>query len=346
MRVVDLWSDTATVATPEMRRAMAEADVGDDSRGEDLTTKRLEALAADMTGKDASIFVASCTMANLIAILAHCQRGDEVLVGEQSHIFRNEEGGASALGGVSYRTLKEDDHGRLDPDELEAALTPDGIHHARTAMAALENTHNLRAGAALTAEYTSAAADVAHRRNIPLHVDGARLFNAAVRLGTPASELVEDADSVAVSLSKGLGAPIGAVLCGSNELVDAARRYRKTLGGEMRKIGVVAAAGIVALETMVERLAEDHSNARKLALGLTGVPGISIDPDSVHTNLVYFDVTANDPAELARRLEERGVKGGTAQRRWRFVPHYGISADDIDYALDAIDTMFRHYHSR
>ena len=344
MRVVNLFSDTATHPTPEMRRAMAEAEVGDDVLGDDPTTNRLQALAAEMLGKEAALFIASGTMGNLVAILAHCQRGDEIVIGEKSHIFRAEGGGASALGGISFKTLDEDDLGRLDPDEVEAAVNPNA-DYARTAMVALENTHNACGGAALTPEYTKTVADVAHGYDMPLHIDGARLFNAAVHLETPVSELVSQADSVSFCISKGLGAPIGSVLCGSNEFIDEARHWRQMLGGGMRQAGIIAAAGIFALETMVERLAEDHSNARKLARGLTEVPGISMDLDNVHTNLVFFDVTADNPAELARKLEEKGVKGGSAKRRWRLVPHHGISSEDIDYALDVIETTFREHQN-
>ena len=342
MRVIDFRSDTVTHPTPEMRRAMAEAEVGDDVEGEDPTVNRLEEMAAEMLGKEASVFVASGTMGNLVAMLTHCQRGDEIILGDKTHTYRAEAGGASALGGISYHPLPNDRHGMIDPDEVEAAIHPDNVHLTRTTLIALENTSN-PLGTALTPEYTKTIADVAHRHEIPLHIDGARIFNAAVYLETPASELVREADSVSFCLSKGLSAPVGSLLCGGNEFVERARHWRKMVGGGMRQVGVVAAAGIVALDTMVERLAEDHANARKLALGLSKVPGISIDPDSMPTNLVFPEITRGDPAELARRLMERGIKGGSPQRRWRFVTHYGITAGDIDHALDVIEATFREY---
>ena len=341
MRVVDFRSDTVTHPTEEMRRAMAEAEVGDDVWGDDPTVNRLEAMAAEMLGKEASVFVASGTMGNLVSTLAHCGRGDEIVIGDRSHIFLNEAGGASALGGVAYHTVATDDRGMLDPDEVEAAIREDNPHYPRTGMVALENTQNSCGGAVLTRSDTKAIADVAHRHDLPLHLDGARIFNAAVYLEEPVSELVADADSVTFCLSKGLSAPIGSLVCGSNEFIERARRMRKVLGGAMRQVGAIAAPGIVALETMVERLAEDHANARKLALGLSGMPGIAIDPDSLPTNLVFFEIADGVPAELAQRLKKRGVLGGSPKRKWRFVTHYGITSDDIDYALEVIETTVR-----
>jgi len=344
MRVVDFRSDTVTRPTPEMRRAMAEAEVGDDVYRDDPTVIRLEELAAETLGKEAGMFVASGTMGNLVSVLAHAQRGDEVILGDRSHIFRNEAGGASALGGVSYHTVRNNERGMLDPGEVEAAIRdPNNYHHPRTALIALENTHNICGGNALTPEDTHAIADVARRHELPLHIDGARIFNASVYLETPALELVKEADSVSFCLSKGLGAPMGSVVCGGNEFIDQTRRLRKMLGGAMRQVGIVAAAGIVAMETMVERLAEDHTNARKLALGLSQVPGISIDPDSLPTNIVFFEIADGAPAELARTLSDRGVKGGSPRRQWRFVTHADIDSDDIDHALDVIETTFREH---
>ena len=342
MRIVDFRSDTVTHPTAEMRQAMAEAEVGDDVFGDDPTTIRLEEMAAQRLGKEAAMFVASGTMGNLVSILTHAQRGDEIILGDKSHTFRSEGGGASALGGVSYHTVRNDHRGMLDPDEVEAAVRdPSNPHFPRTAMVSLENTHNACGGAALTPEDTAAIADVAHRHEVPLHIDGARIFNAAVYLETPASELVKDADTVSFCLSKGLSGPIGSLVCGSNEFIDRARRWRKMVGGGMRQVGVIAAAGIVALDTMVQRLAEDHANARRLARGLSQIPGISIDPDSLPTNLVFFEVSHGDPAELARTLGERGIKGGMPVRKWRFVTHAGITPDDIDYALDVVESTFR-----
>ena len=343
MRTVDLRSDTVTLPSPDMRQAMFEAELGDDVYGEDPTLNRLEAMAAERLGKEAAMFVASGTMGNLVSILTHAQRGDDIIVGDKSHIFRSEAGGASALGGVSYHVVPNDERGMIDPDVVESAIRPNNVHFPRTAMIGLENTHNACGGAPLTPEDTRAIAEVAHRHEIPLHVDGARIFNAAVSLETPAAELVKDADSVSFCLSKGLSVPIGSVVCGSNEFIERARRWRKMVGGGMRQVGVIAAAGIVALDDMVERMAEDHANARRLSQGLAQIPGISIDPDALPTNLVFFEIERGDPADIARRINERGVKGGSPERRWRFVTHYGITAEDVDYALDVVDSTFREY---
>ena len=343
MRVIDFRSDTVTHPTPEMRRAMAEAELGDDVHRDDPTAIRLEEMAADRLGKEAAMFVASGTMGNLVSVLAHAQRGDEIILGDKAHIFRSEAGGASALGGVAYHTLPNDSRGMLDPDDVRAAIRPPNVHFARTAVVALENTHNACGGAVLSPEDTKLIADVAHSHDVPLHIDGARIFNASVYLETPVAELAKDADSISFCLSKGLSCPIGSVICGSNEFIDRARFWRKMVGGGMRQLGIIAAAGIVALESMVERLAEDHANARKLAQGLAKIPGVSIDPDALPTNLVFFEVTQGDPGKLSRKLNEHGIKGGSPQRRWRFVSHYGITSDDIDHALDIIDSTFREH---
>ena len=343
MRVVDFRSDTVTHPTPEMRRAMAEAEVGDDVNRDDPTVIRLEELAAGRLGKEAAMFVASGTMGNLVSTLTHAQRGDEIILGDKAHIFRSEAGGASTLGGVAYHTVRNDHRGMLDPDEVKAAIRPPDVHFTHTAMIALENTHNSCGGAVLTPEDTKVIAHVAHTHDIPLHIDGARIFNAAVYLEMPVAELANEADSISFCLSKGLSCPIGSVICGSHEFIERARFWRKMVGGGMRQVGVIAAAGIVALETMVDRLAEDHANARKLAQGLSQIPGISIDPESLPTNLVFFEVTDGDPAELTRRLNDRGVMGGKPQRRWRFVTHYGTAPDDIDYALDIIEATFKEH---
>ena len=343
MRIVDFRSDTVTHPTPEMRRAMAEAEVGDDVFGDDPTVNRLQEIAADKLGKEAALFVSSGTQGNLVSALTHCQRGEELICGDMSHIFRSEVGGASALGGIAYHTIRNDDRGMLDPDEVEAAIRPNNVHYPRTALIELENTHNSAGGQVLTPEDTKTIADVAHSHDIPVHLDGARIFNAAVYLETPVSELVKDVDSVTFCLSKGLSAPVGSVLCGSNEFIERARFWRKMVGGGMRQVGIIAAAGIVALDTMVDRLAEDHANARKLAVGLSKIEGISIDPDSLPTDLVFFDVELGNRAEIARKLNEQGIKGGGPQKHWRFVTHYGITSDDIDYALDIVESTFKEY---
>ncbi len=344
MREIDFRSDTKTLPSPEMREAMATAKLGDDVSGEDPTVNRLEALAAEMLGKEASLLVSSGTMGNLVAVLAHCQRGDEVMVGNRSHIYRGEAGGVSVLGGVVIQALPNDHRGMMDPGEVEAAVHPDDAHFPRTRLIALENTHNSSGGSALTPEEMKTVAEVAGAHGIPLHLDGARIFNAAVYLETPVAELVRDMDTVTFCLSKGLSAPVGSLLCGSRAFIEQARRWRKMLGGGMRQAGIIAAAGIVALETMVGRMADDHANARKLALGLSKVPGIAIDPDSLPTNLVFFTVPGGASLELARRLDGRGIKVGPREdSMWRMVTHYGITSEDIDYTLDVIESTFAQY---
>ena len=343
MREVDLRSDTVTHPSPEMRRAMAEAELGDDVFGDDPTLNRLEAMAAERLGKDAAVFVASGTMGNLVSVLAHAGRGDEIILGDKAHIFRSEAGGASALGGVAYFPLPNDHRGMLDLDRLEAAIKPPNEHFTRTALIALENTQNACGGAPLTADDTKSVADIAHRYGIPLHLDGARIFNAAVALETPVTELTKDADSVSFCLSKGLSCPIGSVVCGSEEFVREARKWRKMVGGGMRQVGVIAAAGIVALDNMVERLNDDHANARRLAQGLAQIPGIDIDPDALPTNLVFFAITDGDPALIQQEINKRGVKGGMPTPNWRFVTHYGIDSDDIDYTIEVMDAACRKF---
>ena len=343
MRVVDFRSDTVTLPTPEMRQAMATAELGDDVYGEDPSVNRLEALAAETLGKEAAVLVSSGTQGNLSSVLAHCGRGDEAIIGHLSHIYRSEAAGTSVLGGVALKLVENDEAGMLDPDALRDAVSPPNVHFSPTKLIALENTHNACGGAVLTPEDTAAVASVAQENGIALHIDGARIFNAAVSLETPVAELAKHADTVTFCLSKGLSAPVGSVVCGSREAIENVRRWRKVLGGSMRQAGIIASAGIVALETMVERLAEDHSNARRLANGLAQVPGIEIDPEDVHTNLVFFNVTAEARGDIHRRLTELGVKGGGRGERWRYVTHSGVSAGDVDHALDVVESVFREY---
>lgn len=343
MDVIDFRSDTVTFPSPEMREAMAVAELGDDVSGEDPTANLVEKMAAEMLGKEDALFVSSGTMGNLVATLSQCRSGDEIIIGHNSHIYVAEAGGISTLGGISYKPLPVDERGMLDPQEIEDAIHPDDMHYAPTSMVAIENTNNPSGGTVLTPWDTKAIADVAHAHDIPLHIDGARIFNAAVYLETPVGELVTDADTVSFCLSKGLACPAGSILCGSAETIEEARRWRKMLGGAMRQVGVLAAAGVVALETMIERLAEDHSNARKLALGLKDVPGISIEPDKLPTNLVFFGVDVRDQDGVVRKLARHGIKVGDRGPVWRLVTHYGISGNDIDYALGVIREVFTEH---
>ncbi|KAB8143524.1 low-specificity L-threonine aldolase [Chloroflexia bacterium SDU3-3] len=337
--MIDLRSDTVTLPSPEMRAAMAQADLGDDVYGEDPTVNQLEQLAAATVGKQAALFVPSGTMGNLLAVLAHCGRGDEALVGDESHIFHYEAGGPSVLGGVALRPVPTAPHGELPLDALAGCVrNPDDAHEALTRLLCLENTHNRCGGTVLSLEYMRAAQAFARGRGLATHLDGARLFNAAVALGVPAAQIATTADSVMFCLSKGLAAPVGSVLAGDAALVARARRLRKLLGGGMRQAGVLAAAGIVALEQMVGRLAEDHANARILAEGLATLPHVQLDLASVQTDIVVFSLEAGAPldaAALIDRLAERGVLvGEIGGGRVRAVTHYGIDAGDVEAALE------------
>ena len=336
MRVVDLRSDTLTRPTPAMSRAMAEADVGDDVFGEDPTVNKLEELAAERMGKEAALFVASGTMGNLVSLLAHCARGEEIILGSFAHTFYFEQGGSAAVGGIHPRTLPNQPDGTLTLSDIEGAIRPDNVHFPRTRLIVLENTHNLCGGHPLDIDYMRAVGDIARRHSLKIHVDGARFFNAAVALDVPAAKLAADADSVSFCLSKGLAAPVGSVVCGNHNFIAEARRARKILGGGMRQAGVLAAAGIVALNEMVDRLADDHANARKLAQGLAEMPGVSIDPSQIHTNIVYFEINREDLTveELVKRLGDNGARMlPVGPGRIRAVTHYHISSDDIDYVL-------------
>ena len=343
MKVIDLRSDTITLPTEEMRRAMYEAEVGDDVYREDPTVNRLEELAADMLGKEAALFTPSGTMSNLIAVLTHTHPGNEILLGSEAHMFWYEVGGASALGGVVMRTIPDDQNGQMNPRAVEEAIRPKNIHYPTTILLCMENTHNRCGGAVLTLEYTSAIAGLAHQHGLQVHLDGARIFNAAVALDVPASELAKPADSVCLCLSKGLSAPVGSLLCGSQEFVDKARKWRKMLGGGMRQAGAVAAAGIIALQKMVSRLADDHVNAKQLAHGLSRIPGITINPEKVQTNIMMFEPpTTMSAPEFLERMASRGVKftypGG---RRVRAVTNRMVETADIDEALNRIELFMR-----
>jgi threonine aldolase len=343
MKVIDLRSDTVTHPTEAMRRAMYEAEVGDDVFGEDPTVNRLETLASQKMGKEAALFTASGTMNNLIAVLTHTQHGNEIILGSESHIFLNEVGGAAALGGVMVHTVSNDSNGQLPLADIEYAIRDKNIHYPVTTLLCLENTQNRCGGAVLTPEYTNQAVELAHHHGIKVHLDGARIFNAAVALGLPAGELTTGVDSVGFCLSKGLSAPVGSVICGSEDFIERARKKRKMLGGGMRQAGVIAAAGIVALETMIDRLADDHANARKLAAGLAQIRGITLAQEKVPTNIVIFDLSVSFPvAEFLKKLDSHGVKVVRfGNHRLRAVTHRMVSADDIDYALTQIEQVCR-----
>ncbi len=340
MNIVDLRSDTVTQPTPAMREAMAKAEVGDDVMGEDPTINRLQELAAERLGKEAGIFVPSGTMGNLVAVLAHCGRGDEAIMGRLGHTFLFEAGGMSALGGVMANTIPNQPDGTLAMDDLRGALRDiHDPHHPISRLVILENTQNRCGGTVLTPEYTRQVADFAHERGLKLHIDGARIFNAAVALGLPASQLVDGADSVTFCLSKGLCAPVGSVLCGSREFIDRTQRLRKQLGGGMRQAGILAAAGIVALEQMVDRLAEDHRRACDLARGLAQVPGLKLHMGMPQTNMVFVSLDDGVPGtawDVCLRLEKHGVlTHDVSERAFRLVTHYWVTDEGIQQTVDA-----------
>lgn len=336
---IDLRSDTVTLPTPQMREVMADADVGDDVYGEDPTINELEEMSASLMGKQSGLFVPSGTMGNLAAILAHCGRGDEYILGDQSHTFLFEAGGAAALGGVHPHLLKNQPDGTLILEKIEESVRKEDIHQPISRLVVLENTHNRCGGVALNSGYTRAVGDLAHKHGMKMHLDGARIFNASVALNVTADDLATPADSVTFCLSKGLCAPVGSVLCGSSEFIALARRMRKMLGGGMRQAGILAAAGIVALQTMIERLEEDHVRAIKLAEGLATIPGLVLDSLVPQTNMVFLSLNGEIPLstpELAEKLEDRGVLVGiVSKHRFRLVTHYWIDDKDINLAIES-----------
>lgn len=331
---IDLRSDTVTLPTPAMREAMAIAPLGDDVYGEDPSINALEELAAAKVGKEAGLFVPSGTMGNLVAMLSHCQRGDEIILGKRAHTFLYEGGGISTLGSVHSAQVWEQADGSLALDDIEAALRPDDVHAPRTRLIALENTHNRCGGTFQIPAYMASVGEFAHARGLKVHVDGARIFNAAVAQGVDVKALTGPVDSVTFCLSKGLCAPVGSVLCGSREFIAGAQRWRKHLGGGMRQAGILAAAGIVSLNEMVERLAEDHARARRLAGALAIHPQLVLDPGSPATNMLFMNLAdgfERNADEVADALRERGVLAGvTGKRRFRLVLHYWISDADVE----------------
>jgi threonine aldolase len=346
MDIIDLRSDTVTLPTEEMRTAMANAEVGDDVYGEDPTVNHLQELAASMLGKESGLFVTSGTMGNLASILAHCTRGDEVIMGNRAHTFLYEAGGVSALGGVVFNLIPNQPDGTISLVDIEAAIRPDDVHQPITRLITLENTHNRCGGIAISAEYTRSVGELAHSRGLKLHIDGARIFNASVALDIPAAELIETADSVTICLSKGLSAPVGSVICGSTDFIDRAHRIRKQIGGGMRQAGVIAAAGIVALEKMVERLGEDHTHAKQLAEGLSFISGIVLDPGTPYTNMVFINLAEDFPIDAIQvrdRMHELGVLvSNTGKRRFRLVTHYGIDERSIQIAIEAFKEVLEN----
>ena len=324
---------------PEMRRAMAEAELGDDVFGEDPTVNRLQEVAAERLGKEAALFVASGTMGNLLGVLVSARSGQEIIADADSHVFLSEAAGAATLGGIQVMPVHTE-AGVLTPEQVADAIRTEDDHHPRTAAVTFEDTHNYHGGVAWPLEALRAASDEAHRNGLAVHLDGARLFNAALASGTGVDELAACADTVSFCLSKGLGAPAGSVLCGPAESIAEARRWRKMLGGGMREIGMLGAAGLFALDNMVDRLAEDHANARTLAEGLAEIEGVGIDLSRVQTNLVIYELDSMPVEAFLMECAKRGVKGGAVGRKKaRFVTHYGVTAADVQQALLVVEEV-------
>ncbi|MBN2047739.1 MAG: low-specificity L-threonine aldolase [Anaerolineaceae bacterium] len=339
MQRVDFRSDTVTHPTPKMREAMASARVGDDVYGDDPTTNELEQLSAQLLGKEAAILVPSGTMGNLASVLAHCARGDEVIMGNQGHTFLYEAGGIAALGGVHPHTLPNQPDGTLDLAQVRTAIRDVDIHYPPTTLLILENTQNACGGVAIPPEYIDQAGELAHQNGMKLHIDGARLFNAAVKLGVAPADLVRNADSVTFCLSKSLCCPIGSIICGSETFITRVRRIRKMLGGGMRQTGIIAAAGIIALNEMIDRLAEDHQRARLLADGLSRIPAVNLLPGTPQTNMVYFNLTEDSPIsgeQLTRALAAENILVGGHGTTFRLVTHYWIDDAAVERTIKLI----------
>ncbi|MFN8451061.1 MAG: low-specificity L-threonine aldolase [Anaerolineae bacterium] len=354
MKYIDLRSDTVSHPTPEMREAMANAEVGDDVYGDDPTINRLQDDAAEMFGKEGALFVASGTMGNLTSVLTHCQRGDEMILGKQTHMFMMEAGSAAAYGGIQPNTLPVQRDGTLELDAIRGAIRGENVHFPTTRLICLENTQGSVGGIPVSKEYISQVGAIARDHDLKLHIDGARIFNAATALGTTVKDLCADADSVQFCFSKGLCAPVGSMVVGSRAFIERAHRIRKSLGGGMRQAGILAAACLISLHTMSKRLQEDHDNARALAEGLAALPYFQIDLDLVQTNMIICSLSAESPLsaeEIAQRLfDDYGIltrPSGTYG--FRFVTHYWIKREHVDLMLEALRTIFAsapsHAHS-
>ena len=341
---IDLRSDTVTKPTPEMREAMAEAEVGDDVYGDDPTVNKLQEKAAEMLGKEAALFVPSGTMGNLLALLVHCSRGEEVIVGDKSHIYVNEAGGMAALGGIYPHPISNQKDGTLRLDDIRASIQPDDSHRTITRLICLENTQNICGGVPLTAEYTAQVGQIANEHGLKFHIDGARIFNAAAALDVDVKQLVAPADSVMFCLSKGLVAPVGSMLVGSQEFIARAHRLRKMQGGGMRQVGVVAAAGLISLEKMTGRLKQDHVRAKILFEGLKQIPGLRLEAEP-SSNMVYFDLedqiklTEN---QIIAEMKKHGVLvDWSAPRQFRLVTHYWVDDAGVEKTVQAFRNVLK-----
>ena len=337
MKVIDLRSDTVTKPSEAMRKAMYEAEVGDDVYGDDPTVNRLEELGAEMLGTEASIFTTSGTQANLLALLCHCERGDEYIVGQDAHTYKYEGGGGAVLGSVQPQPVEADELGRLDFNEVKTRIKPDDFHFAKTKLLCLENTYG---GRILPLDYIREASEFAKKHKLKLHLDGARVFNASVKLGIDVKKITSYFDSIQICLSKGLGAPVGSLLCGTKDVINKARRWRKMLGGGMRQAGIIAAGGVYALENNVQRLSEDHEKAKLLAYSLSGIYGIKLDLSTVETNMVFIELTRNLDKGIEKFLRDRGILI-TGHKNIRLVTHLDIDQNDLSKVVEIFQDFFK-----
>jgi len=351
-KMIDLRSDTVTLPTDEMREAIANAELGDDVFQEDPTVNKLEAEASKIMGKEAGLLVPSGTMGNLVSVLVHCERGTEIIVGDKSHTFYYEAGGISAFGGIHSRQLTNQLDGTIKLSDIKSAIRVDNIHFPRTSAITLENTHNLCNGSPLGPKYLGEVAQIAHDNEMQLHIDGARIFNAAVAQGLDVKDLITDADSVTFCLSKGLSAPVGSIICGNEEFIYNARRIRKALGGGMRQAGIIAAAGIVSLEKMIDHIREDHNNTQILVEGISKIEGLVVDKKNIKSNILYFDIEKGRERSLELVIQTANKDLypfdiilddihflETSPNRFRLVTHYGIKHEGVERTLMVLERM-------
>ena len=336
-QIIDLRSDTVTLPSPDMLSAIASTDLGDDVFSEDPTVNNLQEKAAQIMGKEDALIVPSGTMGNLVSILVHCSRGDEVILGHQAHTFLYEAGGISAFGGIHSRQLKNNDDGTIDIDEIKASIREENVHFPPTTLICLENTHNRCFGAPLTPDYMKEVNEVANENGCKVHLDGARIFNASVALGIDVKELTKDVNSLTFCLSKGLASPIGSIICGDKLFIKKARHIRKALGGGMRQAGIIAKFGEVSLDTMINQIKKDHQNAKMLAEGLNDIKNVDIELDKIYSNIVYFKLKEsclNLSSKLVKLMEDRKILFfEVSPNRYRLVTHYGIDSKDIESVL-------------
>jgi len=345
-KIIDLRSDTVTLPSQEMRQAISNAELGDDVFSEDPTINLLEQKAADMIGKDAAILVPSGTMGNLASILVHCDRGTEIILGHKSHTFLYEGGGISAFGGIHSRQLHNNEDGTIDIEEIKSAIRIKNDHFPPTSAISLENTHNMCFGSPLSVEYINSVADIADENGLKLHIDGARLFNAAIALNVAVRDFVKRADSVTFCMSKGLAAPVGSVVCGNEDFIYEVRRIRKALGGGMRQAGIIAAAGIVSMDMAEAQLAKDHENALMLAKGISTINGLTIDVKKIKTNIIYFGLNSSkiSGSQLVSAMENQGIKFfETSPNTFRLVTHHGITNRDIEKTIDSLMKILKNH---